>query len=147
VHPLPGYSVTTPYGVAGSWAAGYHTGEDYSTHGKTGVPVRAARGGRVRSVGSAWGDAYGLTVVVEGRLRKIHVGYCHLSRSVVQVGDVVRAGQVLAYSGNSGRSTGPHLHYEERRAPYIYGACRRPRFSRSGAQTLAGILRRLAARA
>src|SRR3954449_1630621 len=64
--PLPGFPVTTPYGVHGDWAAGYHTGEDRSTHGATGIPVRAARAGLVVSVGEQWGPAFGLVVVLEG---------------------------------------------------------------------------------
>jgi murein DD-endopeptidase MepM/ murein hydrolase activator NlpD len=139
-NPLPGYEVTTPYGVRGSWAAGYHTGDDYSTHGKTGVPVRPSRKGRVVEVGEPWGPAYGLTLVMEGRLKRVRVGYCHLSSVRVHVGDVVGPATVVAYTGNTGRSTGPHLHYEERRRPFKYGSCRRPRFNHRGPQTLAALL-------
>lgn len=147
MNPLPGYSVTTPYGVPGPWAAGFHTGDDYSTHGVTGVPVRPSRRGRVVAVGEPWGAAYGLHVVLEGKLRLIRVGYCHLSHVRVHEGDVVGPDTVIGYSGNSGRSTGPHLHYEERRRPFRYGDCRPPRFNSRGPQTLAGILRVLARRA
>jgi murein DD-endopeptidase MepM/ murein hydrolase activator NlpD len=100
-NPLPGYEVTTPYGVRGSWAAGYHTGDDYSTHGKTGVPVRPSRKGRVVEVGEPWGPAYGLTLVMEGRLKRVRVGYCHLSSVRVHVGDVVGPATVVAYTGRS----------------------------------------------
>jgi murein DD-endopeptidase MepM/ murein hydrolase activator NlpD len=147
VNPLPGYTVTTPYGRRGSWAAGYHTGDDYSTHGATGVPVRAARRGRVVGVGMPWGPAYGLHIVLEGKLGLIRHGYCHLSGTRVNVDDVVGPGTVIGYSGDSGRSTGPHLHYEERKKPFLYGDCRRPRFNHRGPQLLAGILRALASRA
>jgi murein DD-endopeptidase MepM/ murein hydrolase activator NlpD len=128
-HPLPGYAVTTPYGVPGPWMAGHHTGDDYSTHGAVGVPVQAARAGTVVSVTGTWGSAYGLHVIVEGRSRRIRVGYCHLSGVAVQLGHQLRRGEVLGYSGNTGRSTGPHLHYEERRAPFFYADSRRPRFN------------------
>lgn len=125
--PLPGYVVTTPFGVPGSWAAGYHTGEDYSTHGSTGKRVEATRAGRVVGVGNVWGSDYGKQVVVEsGGVRH---GYCHLSGIAVDVGDQVEAGGKLGESGNTGNSTGPHLHYEERTAPYGYADHRRPQFS------------------
>src|SRR3954451_2509057 len=138
--PLPGFPVTTPYGVHGDWAAGYHTGEDRSTHGATGIPVRAARAGLVVSVGHQWGDAFGLVVVLEGQKWHIRHGYCHLSAAAVEPGHMVSGGSVIAYSGNSGRSTGPHLHYEERRYPYRYGDDRRPRYSHLGLATLRRIV-------
>lgn len=125
-NPLPGYQVTTPYGEPGPWIAGYHTGEDYGTHGLTGVPVRATRTGWVVSTGSPWGAAYGITVVTTGPLHRIQFGYCHLSRCLVRAGERVVKGQVLGHSGNTGRTTGPHLHYEERRYPFRYGDDRRP---------------------
>jgi murein DD-endopeptidase MepM/ murein hydrolase activator NlpD len=133
-NPLPGYVVSTPYGVPGRWMAGYHTGDDYSTHGATLVPVYAARGGTVVSETGTWGAAYGVHLIVEGRRRRIRVGYCHLDHTVVELGSWVSAGQLIAYSGNTGRTTGPHLHYEERRAPFFYRDNRRPRFNHRGAQ-------------
>lgn len=133
-HPLPGYAVTTPYGVPGRWLAGFHTGEDYSTHGATGVPVLATHKGTVVSVTGTWGAAYGLHVIVEGPRRRVRQGYCHLSIVDVDLGELVVAGQQLGRSGNTGRTTGPHLHYEERRPPFFYGDCRRPRFSHRGRQ-------------
>lgn len=146
MNPIPPYRVTTPWGVAGAWKAGYHTGDDYSTHGEVGVPVRPARRGTVVATGSPWGRAYGETIVLEGRLKRIRHGYCHLSGIRVHVGDVITPATIMGYSGSTGNSTGPHLHYEERRRPFLYGDDRKPRFNRSGAQTLAGILRFLARR-
>src|SRR3954466_9725451 len=129
MHPIPPYVVTTPYGTPGDWAAGYHTGDDYSTHGHIGVPVLASHEGRVIVAGNAWGSAYGLQLVTLGRLGLIQVGYCHLSAVAAILGHHVRPGQVVAYSGDSGRTTGPHLHYEERRPPFRYSDHRRPRFN------------------
>ena len=132
-NPIPPYKITTPFGKRGSWAAGYHTGDDYSTNGKQGVPVKAARGGVVSSTGNVWGASYGNHVVV-GHPRApggaIRVGYCHLSSIKVKAGQKVRKGQILGYSGNTGNSTGPHLHYEERRSPYGYYNHRTPVFNR-----------------
>lgn len=139
--PLPGFPVTTPYGVHGDWAAGYHTGEDRSTHGHTGIPVRAARGGLVVDVGEGWGPAFGLVVVLEGQRWHVRHGYCHLSAAAVNVGQMVRTGATIAYSGNSGRTTGPHLHYEERLYPWRYGDDRRPRYSHLGYKRVLSALR------
>jgi murein DD-endopeptidase MepM/ murein hydrolase activator NlpD len=124
---MDNHDVTTPFGVPGSWAAGYHTGEDYSTHGVIGVRVNATRAGVVIGTGNVWGDSYGKTVVVESD--GIRHGYCHLSSIKVGGGDRVDIGQKLGESGNTGNSTGPHLHYEERRNPYAYADHRDPQFS------------------
>jgi hypothetical protein len=125
--PLPGFVVTTPFGVPGSWAAGYHTGEDYSTHGVTGCRVQATRAGKVVGTGNVWGDSYGKTVVVESD--GIRHGYCHLASIKVEQGQHVDIGDKLGGSGNTGNSTGPHLHYEERRSPYAYDDHREPQYS------------------
>lgn len=143
MNPIPPYRVTFPYGSPGPYKAGYHTGDDYSTHGETGIPVRPARRGTVVAIGNPWGPAYGTTIVLEGRLHRIRHGYCHLSSTRVQLGDVIGPGTVMAYSGATGNVTGPHLHYEERRRPFLYGDDRRPRFNRMGPQTVAGIVRAL----
>jgi murein DD-endopeptidase MepM/ murein hydrolase activator NlpD len=127
INPCPPHRVTTPFGVPGDWAAGFHTGDDYSTHGEIGFPIYSTWPGRVWAVGNPWGADYGLQLVVAGPLGLIRTGYCHLSRVLVEPGQWVRRGQVVAHSGNTGRSTGPHLHYEERRSPFGYGDCRPPR--------------------
>ncbi|MFI5207453.1 MAG: peptidoglycan DD-metalloendopeptidase family protein [Gemmatimonadales bacterium] len=77
-----------------------------------GSDVRASGGGRVTLTGTD--SAYGLYVVIQhpdGYSTK----YGHLSRVIAAQGESVRAGQVIALSGNSGRSTAPHLHFEIRR--------------------------------
>lgn len=73
-----------------------------------GTPVRAMHGGRVVSASYA-GDCGNMVRIERGNLRS---KFCHLSQMVVGVGDVVRQGQVVAYSGNTGNSDGPHLHVE-----------------------------------
>ena len=86
-----------------------HPGIDLAV--PVGSDVRASGGGVVRQVGED--PAYGQFVLIQ------HPGgyqtmYGHLSRVLVQRNDMVRAGQVVALSGNSGRSTAPHLHFEIR---------------------------------
>lgn len=132
INPAWPYVVSTPYGVPGDWAAGFHTGDDYSTEGRIGVPIRSTWPGRVHAVGHPWGPDYGLHVVLVGPLGLIRTGYCHLSSVSVSAGQWVNRGQVVGHSGNSGRSTGPHLHYEERRSPWGYGDCRPPRRNYKG---------------
>jgi murein DD-endopeptidase MepM/ murein hydrolase activator NlpD len=131
-NPIPPFVITTPFGKPGSWAAGYHTGDDYSTRGQQGIAVKAAVGGKVISVGTAaWGSSYGIHVVVESDFkRRVRHGYCHLSKASVKVGQSVKKGQELGKSGNTGRSTGPHLHYEERVYPFLYANHRKPVFNR-----------------
>jgi len=85
----------------------FHKGTDIAM--PVGQDVQAAQAGKVVSVGDESG--YGLTVVVshEGGLS---TRYAHLSEALVKVGDAVARGQVIAKSGSSGKSTGPHLHFE-----------------------------------
>jgi murein DD-endopeptidase MepM/ murein hydrolase activator NlpD len=74
-----------------------------------GHDVAAADAGRVESVGDVPG--YGLTVVLK-HAGGVSTRYAHLSEATVKVGDDVAKGQVIAKSGNSGKTTGPHLHFE-----------------------------------
>ncbi|MBP7583134.1 MAG: M23 family metallopeptidase [Spirochaetes bacterium] len=76
-----------------------------------GTIVRAAKDGRV--VISGYGGGYGKEVVIEHRNNYI-TRYAHNSVNFVKVGDCVRKGQAIALVGSSGRSTGPHLHFEIR---------------------------------
>jgi len=79
----------------------------------SGTPVRASGGGTVEQAG---GDPdYGLFVML-GHPEGYQSMYGHASRILVSVGDRVQAGQVIALSGNTGRSTAPHLHFELRRS-------------------------------
>jgi hypothetical protein len=76
-----------------------------------GTTVRATQDGVVKSAG--WQSGYGWTVEVEHDLGFSTV-YGHNSQLLVSKGDEVKAGDPLALSGNSGRTTGPHVHYEIR---------------------------------
>lgn len=124
-NPCPGYKVTTAFGVPGSWSAGYHTGDDYAA--PVGAKVVATRSGKVIKTGFA-GD-YGNQVIIQ--TSHIRHSYNHLSVISVSVGQQVKENQLIGKVGNTGRSTGPHLHYEERdEAPYGYNNHRRPAFNK-----------------
>ncbi|NPV53118.1 MAG: peptidoglycan DD-metalloendopeptidase family protein [Firmicutes bacterium] len=87
----------------------HHTGIDIAT--RTGTPVRATAAGTISYAG--WQGGYGLVVIINhgGGVTTV---YGHNSRLVVRGGQRVGKGQVIAYSGSTGTSTGPHVHYEVR---------------------------------
>ena len=85
----------------------FHKGVDVKA--AYGQPVPSVAGGTVVSAGSQ--GSYGLTVVVEHD-SGIRTRYAHLSELAVRPGDVVARGQDLGRVGSTGRSTGPHLHFE-----------------------------------
>ncbi len=78
---------------------------------KTGDPVHATFTGKVRM--SKYFGAFGNLVVIRHE-NGIETFYAHLSKRNVEVGDWVNAGDVIGLGGSTGRSTGPHLHYETR---------------------------------
>ncbi len=85
----------------------FHGGIDIAA--SSGTPVKAPAAGRVVFAGQSPG--YGLTVIVE-HVRDVKTLFGHLKDVSVSVGQHVEAGQLIARSGESGRTTGPHLHYE-----------------------------------
>jgi murein DD-endopeptidase MepM/ murein hydrolase activator NlpD len=87
-----------------------HPGIDIAV--PAGTPVRAAGEGQVETAGTD--PAYGLFVLLR-HSAGYETMYGHASRVLVSKGDAVQAGEVIALSGNSGRSTAPHLHFEIRR--------------------------------
>lgn len=87
-----------------------HPGVDLAV--PVGSDVRATGGGLVRAAGQD--SAYGLFVLIQ-HPEGYQSMYGHLSRLLVARNDAVRAGQVIALSGSTGRSTAPHLHFEIRR--------------------------------
>ncbi len=84
-----------------------HDGVDVAM--PVGSEVHAAESGRISFAGQKRG--YGNIVIVE-HADGYETRYAHLDKIGVEVGDVVRRGETIAKSGNSGRSTGPHLHFE-----------------------------------
>lgn len=104
---------TRNYGTPGRmWSSGHHTGIDFPV--STGTAVHAAADGTVVTVSS--GGSYGQQIVIR-HSDKLYTQYAHLSRFSVSSGDTVRAGQEIGFSGNTGNSTGPHLHFEVRTGP------------------------------
>lgn len=112
--PIDGARLTSGFGMRRHPILGYskmHTGVDFGA--SIGTPIFAAGDGVVKEVG--WKGAYGRAVVIRHN-DKISTLYAHQSRFAkgLKVGDRVKQGEVIGYVGNSGRSTGPHLHYEVR---------------------------------
>ena len=84
-----------------------HKGIDFGAH--YGTPIVAAADGQVERAG--WAGGYGQQVRL-AHAGGIETSYSHMSRMVVASGASVRQGQLIGYSGSTGLSTGPHLHYE-----------------------------------
>ncbi|WP_274629560.1 M23 family metallopeptidase [Arvimicrobium flavum] len=112
-NPAPGRSVTSTFGprrdpLLGTMAL--HSGMDFRS--SVGSSVHATGAGKVIHAG--WNGGYGKMVEIDhgdGLVTR----YAHMSAVTVRVGQNVNAGDEVGASGNSGRSTGPHLHYEVRR--------------------------------
>ncbi|MDN6857864.1 M23 family metallopeptidase [Pseudomonas sp. CAN2814] len=85
----------------------FHSGQDFSA--PTGSPIHAAAGGRV--IVSGPHASYGNRVEIDHG-NGLVTRYAHASKLLVKVGDVVMPGQEIAKVGSTGRSTGPHLHFE-----------------------------------
>ena len=81
-----------------------------------GTTIRAAAAGEVIvSKSTGWNGGYGQYIVIK-HSNGSQTLYAHLSANSVGVGDSVAAGEVIGAMGNSGKSTGPHLHFEVRGA-------------------------------
>ena len=95
----------------------YHGAVDFGV--SVGTPVYAAGDGIV--VTSTWGgsDSYGYYIKIK-HYNGLYTLYAHGSSLVAKVGQEVKQGQLIMYSGNTGNSTGPHLHFEVRVAPGGY---------------------------
>lgn len=115
--PLPvAGTITSPQGYRTDPFTGevsYHSGTDISA--PEGTPILAAADGTVTIANAtdSWGGSYGYYVKIDhgGGLTTL---YAHCSNICVTVGQQVQAGQVIAYVGQTGRATGPHLHFEVR---------------------------------
>ncbi|MEU7055263.1 M23 family metallopeptidase [Streptomyces sp. NPDC046197] len=110
VLPVTQKGLSAYFGQAGVNWMSVHTGIDFPV--SYGTTVMAATDGTART---QWNSAYGNMMIVTAK-DGTETWYCHLSSYRVASGTTVKAGQPIAYSGNSGNSTGPHLHFEVRPA-------------------------------
>lgn len=110
VLPVTQRGLSAYFGQAGVNWMSVHTGIDFPV--SYGTTVMAATDG---VVSTKWNSAYGNMLIVTAK-DGTETWYCHLSSYRVATGTAVKAGQPIAYSGNSGNSTGPHLHFEVRPA-------------------------------
>lgn len=110
IRPISGGRQTSGFGprrAPTKGASSYHKGVDWAV--ATGTSVYASCGGTVAKAG--WGSGYGYVVYInheDGRQTR----YGHLSKVLVKAGQKVKQGERIALSGNTGVSTGPHLHFE-----------------------------------
>jgi murein DD-endopeptidase MepM/ murein hydrolase activator NlpD len=107
---LPSTRVSSPFGMRRHPILGVmkmHTGVDLSV--SLGTDVVAAEDGVVRRVSE---DPVNGRVVIIDHGRGVTTAYCHNQELLVVLGERVKRGQIISRSGSSGRSTGPHLHYQ-----------------------------------
>lgn len=108
------FKVSQPYGAGSKlYKSGMHKGIDFAA--PVGTPVVACNDGIVTSLN--WGKAFGRHIVVDhvkfaDGTPGLWAGYMHLSKVKVKVGQKVKKGQILGWSGATGHVTGPHLHLE-----------------------------------
>ncbi|MFF3361335.1 M23 family metallopeptidase [Streptomyces misionensis] len=108
--PVTQRGLSAYFGQAGVNWMSVHTGIDFPV--SYGTTVMAATDG---TVSTKWNSAYGNMMILTAK-DGTQTWYCHLSSYRVSPGTTVKAGEPIAYSGNSGNSTGPHLHFEVRPA-------------------------------
>ncbi len=92
--------------ITGQWYI--HTGYDVAT-GRTGDPIVATANGKI--ITNTYSDALGIHVAIQHKYGYI-TRYAHMNASYVSLGQEVEQGEVIGVIGNTGLSTGPHLHYE-----------------------------------
>lgn len=110
--PLADYEMTSPFGARNdpiNAMTGIHEGLDMGA--STGTPVMASGDGQI--VWAGWRDRYGNLVEIDHG-NGLRTRYGHLSKVMVMVGAKVSRGSVIGLVGETGRTTGPHLHYEVR---------------------------------
>lgn len=117
VDPVKKYELSASFAQNGGMWASKHSGQDFAV--PIGTNVVATHGGTVvKAGGNGAGDgpAYGNAIVIKHG-NGTYSQYAHLSKINVKIGQIVKTGQSIAKSGNTGNSSGPHLHFEIRTTP------------------------------
>ncbi|MFD5233541.1 M23 family metallopeptidase [Streptomyces qaidamensis] len=117
VDPVKKYKLSASFAQNGGMWQSTHSGQDFAV--PSGTQVVATHGGTVvKAGGNGAGDgpAYGNAVVIKHG-NGTYSQYAHLSKVTVRIGQIVKTGQEIAKSGNTGNSSGPHLHFEIRTTP------------------------------
>ncbi|GAA2298423.1 hypothetical protein GCM10010234_46090 [Streptomyces hawaiiensis] len=136
VDPVKKYTLSASFAQNGGMWAHKHSGQDFAV--PSGTQVVAAHGGTVvKAGGNGAGDgpAYGNAVVIKHG-NGTYSQYAHLSKVEVRIGQVVKTGQEIAKSGNTGNSSGPHLHFEIRTTPNYGSAVDPVKFLRAKGVTV-----------
>ncbi|GLW01154.1 M23 family metallopeptidase [Streptomyces lavendulae] len=123
--PVKSYTLSATFGKGGTMWSHKHSGQDFAV--PVGTPVKAAATGTVVKAGpngGGDGPAYGNAIVIK-HANNTYSQYAHLSKIQVKVGQKVSVHQQIALSGNTGNSSGPHLHFEIRTTPN-YGSAVNP---------------------
>ncbi|MFI1423078.1 M23 family metallopeptidase [Streptomyces sp. NPDC020731] len=131
ISPVKNYKLSASFAQNGGMWAHKHSGQDYAV--PTGTTVKAAHGGTVvKAGGNGAGDgpAYGNAIVIKHG-NGTYSQYAHLSQVNVKIGQIVKTGQKIALSGNTGNSSGPHLHFEIRTTPNYGSAVDPAKFLRA----------------
>ena len=106
--PLPGHTyISCNFGDDDAYGNSGHRGTDIPA--PEGTPILAAHSGTV--LVSGWNDSYGNQVLLDNGAG-LSTRYAHMTQTAVTAGEAVTAGQVIGYVGNTGDSTGFHLHFE-----------------------------------
>lgn len=123
--PVSKYTLSATFGKGGSMWSHKHSGQDFAV--PVGTPVDAVSAGTVVKAGpngGGDGPAYGNAIVIK-HANNTYSQYAHLSKIQVKIGEKVTKGEQIARSGNTGNSSGPHLHFEIRTTPN-YGSAVNP---------------------
>ncbi|MFF5649393.1 M23 family metallopeptidase [Streptomyces collinus] len=136
VDPVKKYKLSASFAQNGGMWQSTHSGQDFAV--PSGTQVVATHGGTVvKAGGNGAGDgpAYGNAVVIKHG-NGTYSQYAHLSKVTVHVGQIVKTGQEIAKSGNTGNSSGPHLHFEIRTTPNYGSAVDPVKFLRAKGVTV-----------
>lgn len=123
--PVARYTLSATFGKGGTMWSHKHSGQDFAC--PVGTPVKAASAGTIVKAGpngGGDGPAYGNAIVIK-HANNTYSQYAHLSKIQVRIGQKVAKGSQIALSGNTGNSSGPHLHFEIRTTPN-YGSAVNP---------------------